>query len=52
MSIAQDQGWPELVFLFPGQGTQHYQMARELYEREPVFREQWGFGDLGELMRC
>jgi natural product biosynthesis luciferase-like monooxygenase protein len=29
-----------LVFMFPGQGTQHAGMARELYEREQVFREQ------------
>lgn len=28
-----------MVFLFPGQGVQHIDMARELYEREGVFRE-------------
>ncbi len=28
-----------VVFLFPGQGAQHVDMARGLYESEPVFRE-------------
>ncbi|MFP2924301.1 type I polyketide synthase [Pyxidicoccus sp. 3LG] len=29
-----------LTFMFPGQGAQHPQMARELYDSEPFFREQ------------
>jgi len=35
---------PEVIFLFPGQGAQHVDMARQLYEGEPVFR--------GEVDRC
>ncbi len=30
---------PEISFLFPGQGSQHPNMAREIYESEPVFRD-------------
>jgi len=29
-----------VVFMFPGQGAQHINMGRELYESEPTFREQ------------
>ena len=33
-----------VVFMFPGQGSQYVNMGRELYEKEPLFRE--------ELDRC
>ena len=29
-----------IVFMFPGQGAQYVNMAKELYETEPLFREQ------------
>jgi acyl transferase domain-containing protein/acyl carrier protein len=29
-----------IVFMFPGQGAQYVNMARELYETEPTFREE------------
>jgi acyl transferase domain-containing protein/acyl carrier protein len=29
-----------VVFMFPGQGAQYVNMGRDLYRREPVFREQ------------
>ncbi|MDQ6705399.1 MAG: acyltransferase domain-containing protein, partial [Acidobacteriota bacterium] len=29
----------QVIFLFPGQGTQYPEAGRELYETEPVFRE-------------
>ena len=33
----QEQG---VVFMFPGQGPQYVNMGRELYDEEPIFRQQ------------
>ncbi|ACC81843.1 beta-ketoacyl synthase [Nostoc punctiforme PCC 73102] len=36
----QEPGELEVVFMFPGQGSQSVAMGRELYQTEPIFREQ------------
>ncbi len=35
-----EPGHRPVVFMFPGQGSQHVNMARELYENEPTFRDE------------
>ncbi|UCH93133.1 MAG: acyltransferase domain-containing protein, partial [Candidatus Aminicenantes bacterium] len=35
-----DDNEPPVVFMFPGQGAQYVNMGRELYQKEPVFREE------------
>lgn len=39
LTLFQEPRHRPVVFMFPGQGTQHVGMASELYANEPVFRE-------------
>jgi phthiocerol/phenolphthiocerol synthesis type-I polyketide synthase E len=36
----QEQTERPVIFMFPGQGSQYVNMGRELYQVEPIFREQ------------
>ncbi|MEP0859277.1 SDR family NAD(P)-dependent oxidoreductase [Trichocoleus sp. DQ-U1] len=36
----QEPTEPSIAFMFPGQGAQYVDMGRELYQTEPIFREQ------------
>jgi acyl transferase domain-containing protein len=38
-TYSREQDETPVVFMFPGQGSQHANMARELYQQENVFRE-------------
>ena len=39
LTLTRDQESAKIAFLFPGQGAQHPNMGREVYENEPIFRE-------------
>ncbi|MEM7482576.1 MAG: amino acid adenylation domain-containing protein [Acidobacteriota bacterium] len=43
---------PKVAFLFPGQGTQHGAMGRELYESEPTLRREMERGFELLAARC
>ena len=32
---------PEIVYMFPGQGSQHFGMGRQLYDSEPIYAESF-----------
>jgi len=47
--LSGDQRSKSIVFLFPGQGSQHVGMARGLYECEPEFRKH--FDECAEVLK-
>ena len=40
LSFTTTEKSPAVVFMFPGQGSQYVDMALELYQSEPVFRQE------------
>jgi len=42
--VVSDRDDPPVVFLFPGQGAQYPNMGRDLWEKEPTFRETVDLG--------
>ncbi|BAY34382.1 beta-ketoacyl synthase [Nostoc carneum NIES-2107] len=39
-SLTQNDSDRSLIFMFPGQGSQYVDMGKDLYENEPIFRQQ------------
>ncbi|HKP11737.1 MAG TPA: type I polyketide synthase, partial [Blastocatellia bacterium] len=40
VTAAQEAAYRPVVFMFPGQGSQHVRMAADIYKQEPIFRQQ------------
>ncbi|MEL6866291.1 MAG: SDR family oxidoreductase, partial [Bacteroidota bacterium] len=41
LKFKSDKGSRQVVFMFPGGGTQYVNMSRELYEKVPYFKDQF-----------